>query len=382
MHANARNSAGRSMAVLHPAFALTGVLHAIGGPLLPSLAATFHLNDSRSGLLFLLYFGGTSLGALFCRVKYARNMALGFLAISVCCLGIAAATEPFLPPVFFMLGVSVGVPMSCVSLFVGRAFPDRCAPILTFLNFSWSVGALVAPLLAAQILMHHSYRAAYLLLALAGAVAASACGLLLEDAPDFVHPVSDPRNFTHLRLIVVFALAAFLQVGIENTAIAWLPTYALRMEGSGLVMAAASSSLYWIGFLASRGLSSLLLLRAEPVRVFRIAVVVALTAGVLLAAWPSAVGRSVAMFLLGAALAPIYPLVIAGSIARAQHISDSRWVLATAGFGGSVLPWLAGWISGHTGSLRLGILTIPAALLLMVLVLPAFQDRPLASGAE
>ena len=61
MHANARNSAGRSMAVLHPAFALTGVLHAIGGPLLPSLAATFHLNDSRSGLLFLLYFGGTSL---------------------------------------------------------------------------------------------------------------------------------------------------------------------------------------------------------------------------------------------------------------------------------------------------------------------------------
>lgn len=382
MQANARNSAGRSMALLHPAFALTGVLQAVGGPLLPSLAATFHMNDSRSGLLFLLYFGGTSLGALFCRAKYARTMTLGFLAMSVCCLGVAAATEPFLPLVFFVLGVSVGVPMSCVSLFVGRAFPNRCAPILTFLNFSWSVGALVAPLLAAQILMHHTYRAAYLLLALAGALAASACGLLLEDAPDAAHPVSDPRDFTHLRLIVVFALAAFLQVGIENTAAAWLPTYALRMARNGLVMAAASSSLYWIGFLVSRGLSSLLLLRTEPVGVFRVAIGVALTAGVLLAVSPSAVGRSLAMFLLGAALAPIYPLVIAGSIARAQHISDSRWVLATAGFGGSVLPWLAGWISGHTGNLRLGMLTIPAALLLMVLVLPALKNRPRTSVAE
>ncbi len=370
------------MALLHPAFALTGVLQAVGGPLLPSLAATFHMNDSRSGLLFLLYFGGTSLGALFCRAKYARTMTLGFLAMSVCCLGVAAATEPFLPLVFFVLGVSVGVPMSCVSLFVGRAFPNRCAPILTFLNFSWSVGALVAPLLAAQILMHHTYRAAYLLLALAGALAASACGLLLEDAPDAAHPVSDPRDFTHLRLIVVFALAAFLQVGIENTAAAWLPTYALRMARNGLVMAAASSSLYWIGFLVSRGLSSLLLLRTEPVGVFRVAIGVALTAGVLLAVSPSAVGRSLAMFLLGAALAPIYPLVIAGSIARAQHISDSRWVLATAGFGGSVLPWLAGWISGHTGNLRLGMLTIPAALLLMVLVLPALKNRPRTSVAE
>jgi fucose permease len=240
----------------------------------------------------------------------------------------------------------------------------------------------VAPLLAAQILMHHSYRAAYLLLALAGAVAGSACGLLLEDPPDFVHPMSDPRDFTHLRLIAVFALAAFLQVGIENTAIAWLPTYALRMAGSGVVMAAASSSLYWIGFLVSRGISSLLLLHAEPVRVFRWAVGVALTAGVLLAASPSASGRSVAMFFLGTALAPIYPLVIAGSIARAQHISDSRWVLATAGFGGSVLPWLAGWISGHTGSLRLGMLTIPAALMLMALVLTGLKNRSLESGAE
>lgn len=375
MQSNARHSTRRTLAVLHPAFALTGVVHAIGGPLLPSLASAFHLNDSQSGLLFLLYFAGTSLGALLCRVNYARTMALGFLAMTICCIAVSAAGWPFLPPILLLLGISVGVPMSAVNLFAGRNFAERCAPLLTFLNFSWSAGALAAPLLAARILMHHSYRSAYLVLSLPAAAAALVCWRMLEDAPEAARSPRESRDFTNLRLIVVFAFAAFLQVGIENTASAWLSTYALRMAGNGVVLAAASSSFYWVGFLASRGISSLLLLRAEPMRVFRVAVAVALGAALLLAAVPSVAVRNAAMFLLGAALAPIYPLVIAGFFARARHTSDTRWVLATAGFGGSVLPWLVGWISSHTGSLRLGMLTIPAALLLMVLLLPALHGR-------
>ncbi|MGC2614364.1 MAG: MFS transporter, partial [Terracidiphilus sp.] len=59
-----KTSPARTLAILHPVFALTGVLHAVGGALLPSIAARFHLSDSTSGLLFLLYFAGTSLGAL------------------------------------------------------------------------------------------------------------------------------------------------------------------------------------------------------------------------------------------------------------------------------------------------------------------------------
>ena len=113
---------------LHPVFALTGVLHAVGGALLPSLAARFHLSDSTSGLLFLLYFAGTSLGALLCRGNYARLMTIGFAAMVCTCLAVAASPRPLLAPVFLLLGISVGIPMSAVTLFVGRNFPERCAP--------------------------------------------------------------------------------------------------------------------------------------------------------------------------------------------------------------------------------------------------------------
>lgn len=374
MQPDALNSTWRAQAVLHLAFALTGVVHAIGGPLLPSLVAAFHLNDSQSGLLLFLYFSGSSLGALFCRDNYARAIALGFAAIVVCSLFVAAASSlAVLFAAFLLLGISVGVPMSAVSLFVGRAFPDRCARLLTFLNFTWSIGALAAPLLAARVLVHHSYRTAYLLLASASAIAALACAFALKDSPEppRISPVH--AGFPNLRLIAVFALAAFLQVGVENTSAAWLTTYALRATGEGIVLAAASTSLYWVGFVASRGAASLLLLRMNPAMLFRRSIFLALSAGVLLAIAPSVVARSIAMLCLGIALAPVFPLIVAGSFARARHTSDSRWVLASAGFGGSVLPWLAGWISAHTGTLRAGILVIPSALLLMVVVLPAFS---------
>lgn len=370
-----KTSPARTLALLHPVFALTGILHVVGGALLPSLAARFHLSDSASGLLFLLYFAGTSLGALLCRGSYARLIIIGFAAMICTCLAVAASPRPLLAPVFLLLGISVGVPMSAVTLFVGRAYPNRCAPLLTFLNFSWSIGALSAPLIAARILMQHSYRAAYILFAIASTVAAIACGLILRDSPEPTHSFGDfaiaPAT---LRLVAVFAFAAFLQVGIENTVAAWLPTYALRMAGSGVVLAAASSSFYWAGFLSSRGLSSLLLLRAAPMRVFRVAVALAFASALLLEFAPSVATRNLAMFLLGAALAPTYPLVLAGFFARTRHTADSRWILFAAGFGGSVLPWIAGFISTHTGSLRAGMLTIPAALLIMAFILPTLHE--------
>jgi FHS family glucose/mannose:H+ symporter-like MFS transporter len=379
MQWSARQSIRRTLATLHPVFALTGVIHAIGGSLLPSLAFTFHLSDSQSGMLFFLYFAGSSLGALLCVRSYARTIALGFLAVGACCAAVTVVHWPLLLLVFALLGISVGVPMSAVSLFVGRNFADRCAPVLTFLNFTWSAGALLAPLLAGWILLRHTYRAAYVILAFAAAIAAMSCFLLLGDAPESSQEAAQRRDATSLRLIAVFACAAFLQVGVENTSAAWLSTFALRTSGTSVAVAAATTSLYWIGFLGSRGMASLLLLRVWPMRMLRIAAWIALGAALLLAAAPSVALRSVAMFLLGVALAPVYPLVIAGSLVRAPHTSDSRWVLAAAGFGGSVLPWTAGWISAHTSDLRIGMLTIPAALLLMILLLPMLSGEPRAT---
>jgi MFS transporter, FHS family, glucose/mannose:H+ symporter len=383
MPGTARISSARTLAVLHPVFALTGVLHVVGGALVPSIAARFHLSDSTSGLLFLLYFAGTSLGALLCRGSYARIMTVGFAGMVCTCVAVAASPRALLPPVFLLLGISVGVPMSAVTLYVGRTFPERCAPLLTFLNFTWSLGALAAPLIAARILIHHDYRTAYTGFAVAAALAAVACGVALRDGPEPLHSEAGVEDGGEaLRLILIFALAAFLQVGIENTVAAWLPTYALRTAGRGLVLAAASSAFYWAGFLSSRGFSSLVLLRAEPMRVFRVAIAVGLASALFLVFAPTVAARNVAMFLLGAALAPVYPLVLSGFFARARQTADSRWILFTAGFGGSVLPWAAGFLSSMNGNIRSGMLVIPSALLIMGLLTPVLRGAHKSAAAS
>lgn len=375
MLSSSRNPAARSLAFLHPAFLLTGILHASGGPLLPSLAAAFALNDNQSGLIFLMYFAGTSLGAVLCTGHYARLMIAGFAVVMVCCGAVVVAPWPLQLLVFAALGIGVGLPMSAVSLFVGRHLSGRSASTLVLLNFTWSVGALIAPLMAARVLTHHSFRLAYAGLAIVSFLAAAACWFGLRDEPDSsVHEMRS-GTFSSLRTLTVFATAAFLQVGIENTAAAWLTTYILRTTSSTAALAASLSAFYWSGYLVSRAASSFILLRVEPSHVLRVAVPTAFVAAIFLYVLPSQPLSGIVMFLLGAACAPIYPLIVAGSFSRGRPISETRWVLAAAGVGGSVIPWLTGWISAQSNSIRNGILTLPAALVFLLLLLPSLSKH-------
>jgi fucose permease len=272
--------------------------------------------------------------------------------------------------------------MTAVSILAGHMFGVRSAAPLAFLNFSWSAGALMAPLLAARLLLSHTYRVAYIMLAFLAAVAVLASWFGLDDFPKAASLHDPPAGKLNLRTIILFALLTFLEVGIENTTGSWLATYALRTTGGGGSMAAASTSFYWAGFLASRGLSSLLLLRVDPKSLLRLAIGAAFVAALVLVGLPGTADHAVAMVVLGAALAPIFPLLLARFFATARDSSDSRWVLAVCGFGGSVLPWLTGWISARSGSLQMGLITVPGALFLILCLLPLMGTRRFAATAE
>jgi fucose permease len=239
----------------------------------------------------------------------------------------------------------------------------------------------MAPLLAARLLLAHTYRTAYIILASIAAVAALTCWLQLEDVSAAAR-LRSPARAMSLRIILLFALLTFLEVGIENTAGSWFATYVLRTSGGGASLAAATTSFYLAGFLTSRGLSSMLLLRVDPKSLLRLAIGAAFVAAIVLVGLSGTADHAVAMLILGAALAPIFPLLLARFFAIAETSSDSRWVLAVCGFGGSVLPWLTGWVSARSGSLRLGLITVPAALFLILCLLPLMGESRFAPASE
>jgi fucose permease len=366
---------GKMLLVLHPVFALTGAVDVITGPLLPSLARTFHLSDGQSGVLFFRVFAGTAVGALLCRGNYTRVLTLGLMALACSCAYVALIARPLLYPWAFCFGCAVGAAMTAISLFAGRNYPAQRAATLTKLNFTWSVGALVAPLLASRLLAVSSWRAAYLALAGASLAAGIAVSVTLRDSDEAPRETPETSGLRNLQLVALFAIFFFLEVGMESTFGAWISTYVLRATHATVTLAAAATAIYWAGFLAARGLSPLLLLRMRPARLLQYTLSVALGAAALLILRGSPLLLGAAIFLLGAALAPVFPIALAGFFDRARHSSDTRFILALSGFGGSIFPEIAGAISSHTGSLRIGLMTGPVTLLVMIAMLPLLEVR-------
>lgn len=371
------------LVVLHPAFALTALADAVSGPLLPELAGAFHLSDSQAGVLLFSVFAGMSTGALVCRGNYARVLTRGLAGLAVTCALFPWVPRAALFPFAFCFGVSVGAPMTAVSLFAGRNYSENRAATLTLLNFTWSLGALLAPLLAARLLAVSTWRSVYLVMAAAAALAALAAGLTIRDTAEIARVTPETTGLRNLRLVALFAVFFFLQVGMESTFGAWISTHVLRATGATAPIAAAATALYWGGFLVSRGISPMVLTRVPPGRLLQIALPTALAASALLVAARQPLLLGAAILLLGAALAPMFPVALAAFFDRARHSSDSRFVLALSGFGGSVFPWLVGFVSTRTGNLRDGLLVAPVVLLAMTVMLPLLGvSRPAAVAVQ
>jgi fucose permease len=91
-----------------------------------------------------------------------------------------------------------------------------------------------------------------------------------------------------------------------------------------------------------------------------------------------------ATILNGAALGPLYPLIVSFLLARTgQHPRLGR-LFALASLGGASLPWLTGAVSTSFGGLRAGLLVPAAATLLLLAISPAIarssarSDQPAA----
>src|SRR5579872_7185376 len=68
---------------LHLGFALTGIGTTLLGCILPSLAASWHISDARSGMLFAAQFAGSATGALLVRQDFFAGVVRGYVLLIV-----------------------------------------------------------------------------------------------------------------------------------------------------------------------------------------------------------------------------------------------------------------------------------------------------------
>ena len=363
--------------LMHFTFILAGLGTALLGPILPLLARQWHLADSQSGLLLMAQFCGAFTGGVSVSRRLTRSLALGLSSGAVGFCGFALTSSlPVACLCLFLGGFGLGQLITSVNIIAGRRYTAHRASALALLNFTWSLGAMLAPLLTAWLAPHVRLRT--LLLCFAGGFVLAGLQMTVErlraGAPATVEPVlATPAHGQLTRqLFLLFCLMLVLYGGLETCLNGWLTTYALRYGGRSLAISEYTTLLFWAAITGGRAISSVILLRIGTRTVQRVslAIAAALTAVLALAHSPFLIAACA--LLLGLSLAPFFPATFALLMNEAPSARQAGIVLAVSGLGAAALPWSMGVISTATNSLTRALIVpfVSALFLLIVTLLP------------
>jgi FHS family glucose/mannose:H+ symporter-like MFS transporter len=366
--------------LLHLGFALTGVGTVLLGAILPRLSAQWHLRDKDAGLLLLVQFAMSASGALLVRRNFWKTLACGYGLMSGGAFAIVLLQQRSLPA-FGVYGLGLGLAMTSTNMLTSRRYPKRMGAALALLNFSWSAGSVVCPLLAAQFLRHVTASSAFVLVGLMALPFAFVP--LLGDRDDLhasvPHPA--PARMKEATTIAYFAFLAFLYVGIEATVGNWMSTYASRTTAWTFAGSTLAVAVFWAALLLGRALTPVMLTQMPEQRLYRVSVFATIAGVLVLLSAHSPLTILSGAAVTGLSLAPLFPLILALFLAEIGESNNAGWVFAVAGLGGAVLSWLTGIVSSDTGSLRIGLLVPGSAALLMLLMMGWRRANPSASAS-
>ena len=366
-----------TVALLFAGFIYTGAMTVLLGLMLPRIAAMHRLTDIRSGALLVVQAASSATGALFVRRRYGRTLTIGYLLMAAgsAALPVASASSAAVLSIG-AFGLGLGMAMTSTSIVVGRLFSASRGTALSLLNFSWSAGAAVCPLIIARVSGHFSSTEICIPVAVFAALLAAALGpLTIRSAPPLPATASAAAEISFTPLLL-FSAIGFLYVGAESALGGWMSTWANRAVSWNFEKSNLAAGCFWGAILLGRAATPLLLRALSEKRLNLISIVAAAIGTMLLIAAHNPATLVIAACWTGLALAPIYPLTIALFLERAGESRNTGWVFAAAGYGGALFPGLTGLVSTGAHSLRTGLLIPLAATTAMLPIMIGLSGAP------
>jgi len=372
--------------LLHASFIIIGVITTMLGPILPFFIHRWSLIDAQAGFFFTAQYFGSTLGVALTsivlpRFGFSKAAAAGFVAFV---LGYAfLGLGPWLVSALMvgMNGIGYGLANPAINLRATQLPSKNTAAAVTFLNFSWTIGAVLSPFVIQYVIPTFGVRAfsagllalCLLLTVLLFALRIGPVGDAKVRAP---HPF--PEWVAHIRLpqAVPLLLLFLLYVGVEVAIGGWITSYERRMPGMSAVTFTLGFFVYYGFLLLGRGVAPLLLHRVAQLTISVCGLALAVVGAAIIALANAPHILYVGAALAGFGLAPQYPIFVTWLAAIFGH--DSSWIGAlffgAAGIGGGAVPWLVGIVSSNVGSLRVG-LYIPLIITAFMIFL-AVRARP------
>ena len=362
---------------LFAGFIITGMAATVLGPILPVFIARWNLSDSQAGLFFATQFGGSLLGVGLSSVLqstrgYREALVLGYLLTAAGIAGLTAGNHQAALFATAACGCGFGVAIPATNLCVAELSGPRRSTSLTLVNIAWGCGAILCPVLVLTGLRAHRLSEALFTVAACAFFLSVAFLAMRLDTPGTRSPeVESPGKISHIHPVhvpVALGLLFFLYVGTENGISGWAAEQARRIGGGSSVTIVPT--FFWAGLLSGRAISAVLLLRINENLL--------VTSGLLLSAIGTAVLLSatsrpqiiLGVILAGFGLAAVYPVFIAWLSkwfgTRARRLGGFMFALAS--LGGATVPYVVGFVSQQTQSLRTGLLVPLAGCLAMIAI--------------
>jgi FHS family glucose/mannose:H+ symporter-like MFS transporter len=366
-----------TLPLMHAAFVLAGLGTFLLGPILPLLSANWHLSDSASGLLLLSQFLGATAGGVTVSARLRTGLATGLLCAFAGLLLFAFAQGLLLACAGLLLGgFGIGRLITTNNLIGGARYAQNRGEALTWLNLSFSFGALLSPLLALALTPHVALRSllagfAALFLAVAAALFFQFRGAPFETALA-QSAEAPPGASLRTPVVLFFAAMILLYGGLETCFNSWLTTFATRDARSSLTQGQGTLVLFLLGLNVGRAFSGWLLKRMPDRTLQRAALVLSVLLGAVLVTVHQPTALAVLAILLGAALSPLFPVTFAIFLAHRPAARTAGIVLAASGIGAAAFGWAMGAVSTASGSLR-SALSVPVVLAASMLALSLGQ---------
>ena len=365
------------------AFVSLGLPDGVLGVAWPSMRAAFGVPLSQLGALLTMAMAGylvSSFGAgwLVQRIGVGHLLVWSSVLIVVNCCGYAFAPMwPVVVACALLAGLGAGAIDAGINTFAAVRFSPGT---MNWLHACYGVGATLGPILmTAALTTELGWRLGYLVL---GGVLALMAITFAATAHLWGSPRTDAIRADVAPAGIVATLAYtpvwpgvalfFLYTGLEVTAGQW--SYTLLTEGRGVapVAAGAAVAVYWSSLTAGRLVAGLLARRIAPTRLLRAAILLAPVGGAQLWAANSGLAGMLGLAVLGAALAPVYPLLMAATPRRvglryATHAIAFQ--VSAAYLGAAAIPGAVGLLASSHGLQLIG----PAIVVVAVAVLAVHE---------
>jgi MFS transporter, FHS family, glucose/mannose:H+ symporter len=376
-------------------YLLGGLVITAVGSVLPQLLTHYHVSYTVGGQLVLLGSLGFLIGVPLSSFLLGRFSEMNLLTIAALMIALSQIGMLLLPPFEwiiafnFLNGIGVAALEVVVATLMMEVFIGRRAIVMSYLEVSFGLGALLMPLVASLLISQNSWRFSFFITSVLALLMVVVCKMIPfkketvstseSDASDASsEPAPVLAKSQRWKILALFSVMIFMYAGVESSMNNFLSSIFIAYLDVIPSQATLSISVFWVAMLIGRVATGWIIRIVTYERYLFGSIGGTIVSLVLFIVLKEAVAGYILLGFLGLAMSGIYSI----TMVYANHTFTGSARIVTSlitgfsGLGGAIFPALIGFTMDASGiTSALWYITAFACLYLLALCIIFFVQR-------